>query len=184
MPSAVEHQQAAQHGHLLADLEPARSRPPSPRRSPARRLMRIIGPPPSGARGPRPPRPSAPVLGDVDAQLLRVERDLAERIEQLDRRCEPLAQRFSAKPSTREAPPLSTMRSMRSFGGRRLEEVERLLDFEQHVLGHRAQHRPRVLVGHAVDVLPLLQFSAARTAGSAPSAPLRCRRCRPSRRRG
>ena len=31
-------------------------------------------------------------------------------------------------------------------GGRRLEEVERLLDLEHHVLGHRAQHRARVVV--------------------------------------
>ena len=35
----------------------------------------------------------------------------------------------------------STIRSMRSDDGGRLEEVERLLDLEQHVLGHRVQHR-------------------------------------------
>ena len=38
----------------------------------------------------------------------------------------------------------------------RLEEVEGLLDFEQHVLGHRVQHRPHVVERDAVDRLALL----------------------------
>ena len=67
----------------------------------------------------------------------------------------------AAKPSTRDAPPLRRIRSMRSGRGRRLEEVERLLDLEQHVLGHRVQHRLDVLDAHAVDRLPLLQLLGA-----------------------
>ena len=88
----------------------------------------------------------------------------------------------SAKPSTRDAPPLSMMRSMRSVDGRRLEEVERLLDFEQHVLGHRAQHRhARLRTWRRRPACPSSAARRSRTAGSAPSAPLRCRRCRRSR---
>ena len=108
--------------------------------------MRIIGRPPFAARGRRRPPPSAPTLsGSAMPSFAGVERDLLERIERLDRRAEALLRAPAAKPSTRDAPPLSTMRSMRSDDGRRLEEVERLLDLEQHVLGHRVQHRLHVV---------------------------------------
>ena len=106
--------------------------------------MRIIGRPPFAARGRRPPPPSARQLsGSSTPSFVGVERDLLERIEHLDRRVEPLLRAPRAKPSTRDAPPLSMMRSMRSDDGGRLEEVEGLLDLEQHVLGHRVQHRLR-----------------------------------------
>ena len=59
--------------------------------------------------------------------------------------------RLSVKPSARDAPPLRMIAVDPIRGGGGLEEVERLLDLEHHVLGHRPQHRPRIVVRRAVD---------------------------------
>jgi hypothetical protein len=63
------------------------------------------------------------------------------------------------------------MRSMRSDDAVALKKVERLLNLEHHVFADRAQHRPRVFEGDAVDRLAALQLvGLPRTGGSAPSA--------------
>ena len=154
-------------------------------RSTASRLMRIIGRPPGAARGRPPPPPSARRRrrrppGTAWRRTPRVLNGSNSSTGASKRSAS-----ISVKPSARDAPPLTHDAVDAIGGGRRLEEVERLLDLEHHVLGDRAQHRPRVVEGHAVDRLRRASAGRpARTAGSAPSAAPRCRRCRRSRCRG
>ena len=115
--------------------------------------MRIIGRPPCEARGQRPP-PCREVVGRQRAQPGGVDRHLRKGLNEMTSVLKRDAS-ASAKPSTREAPPLSTMRSIRSFDAVALE-VEGLLHFEQDVVGHRLQDGPGIASRFfAPDVLAL-----------------------------
>ena len=125
-------------------------------RSTARRLIRIIGHPPGAARDPPPPRPSArrrppltPNFAASNATRLNGSKSSTgawKRSRQhLD---EPFgARRAAAHDDARDA----------IVGRRRLEEIEGLLHLEHHVLGHRAQHRPGIVEGDAIDRLAALE---------------------------
>ena len=109
------------------------------------------------------PRPTATaavardVIDVVDLKPLGVEGHALERIEQLDRRVEALGEdleeSFGARGAAADDDAIDAIRRRR-----RLEEVERLLNLEHHVFADRAQHRPRVLEGDAVDRLAALQL--------------------------
>ena len=154
-------------------------------RSPARRLMRIIGRPPSAARGRRRPPPSASAARRRRRRASAAsKRDLLERIEHLDRRAEPLLRAPAAKPSTRDAPPLSTIRSMRSEAAVALKKsnVFWISSSTFSVIACSTGCTSSNVTPSTG--WPFLAARRSRTAGSAPSAPLRCRRCRRSRCRG
>ena len=106
------------------------------RRSPAMRLTRIIGHPPAGVRGPRQRRRPAPFRRPhaQPASSNTCLNGLKRSTGASKRSC-----RASAKPSTREAPPLSTMRSMWSSEAVPLKKSKVFSIFEQDVVGHRAQ---------------------------------------------
>ena len=130
-------------------------------RSAASRLMRIIGRPPFGARGRRRRPPSAlrpsgsatPSFAGSNAIVLNgsnISTGVSKR--SCERRGEAVdARRAAAQHDAVDA-----------IGGRgRLEEVERLLNLEQHVLGHRVQHRLHLFEGDAVDRLAPLELLGA-----------------------